>query len=380
MRKSKLWCYVLTASLILGGLICLPNGSSLLYASNSYAEREVLRNRWDILEEDSGSNREILEPMTTTARPSYSTPTPTGEVLRTLSKPTSTPKPTQTPTSKPTSTPKSTQTPTSKPTSTPKPTQTPTSKPTSTPKSTPKSTPTTTPKPTSTPTTPKSTSTPKPTSTPTSTPKLTPTSTPTSAPKPSITSTPAKFITPTTTQLVTPSPTTSSGPTSKIVPTQKVTDGNVPKNTSGDLDSNPDNSQEIIEENEEVPNSTQQIVQRFYIGVKYYYINDVKNEMDLAPIIKDGRTLLPIRYVSETFGAKVDWNGKEEKVTISFGEQIVELWIGKDAAIVGGKLKRLDVVPEIIEGRTVLPLRFVSENLGLKVAWDGDLKEVKITN
>ena len=352
MRKSKLWCYVLTASLILGGLICLPNGSSLLYASNSYAEREVLRNRWDILEEDSGSNREILEPMTTTARPSYSTPTPTGEVLRTLSKPTSTPKPTQTPTSKPTSTPKST----------------------------PKSTPTTTPKPTSTPTTPKSTSTPKPTSTPTSTPKLTPTSTPTSAPKPSITSTPAKFITPTTTQLVTPSPTTSSGPTSKIVPTQKVTDGNVPKNTSGDLDSNPDNSQEIIEENEEVPNSTQQIVQRFYIGVKYYYINDVKNEMDLAPIIKDGRTLLPIRYVSETFGAKVDWNGKEEKVTISFGEQIVELWIGKDAAIVGGKLKRLDVVPEIIEGRTVLPLRFVSENLGLKVAWDGDLKEVKITN
>ena len=102
--------------------------------------------------------------------------------------------------------------------------------------------------------------------------------------------------------------------------------------------------------------------------------------MDTAPIIKDGRALLPIRYVSETFGAKVDWDGKEEKVSISFGEKTVELWIGKDAAIVEGTLKRLDVVPEIIEGRTVLPLRFVSESLGLKVEWDEDLREIKLTN
>ncbi len=154
----------------------------------------------------------------------------------------------------------------------------------------------------------------------------------------------------------------------------------MPNNTSGDLESNPVSSPEVIEESEEIPNAIQQIVQRFYVGVKYYYTNDVKNEMDTAPVIKDGRTLLPIRYVSETFGAKVDWDGKEEKVSISFGDKTVELWIGKDAAMVDGTLKRLDVAPEIIEDRTVLPLRFVSESLGLKVEWDEDLREIKLSN
>lgn len=124
----------------------------------------------------------------------------------------------------------------------------------------------------------------------------------------------------------------------------------------------------------------EEIVQRFYVGKKQYYTNDRKNEMDTAPVIKGGRTLMPIRYVSETFGAKVDWNSKDRKVTISFEQKLIELWIGKDAAVVDGTLRRLDVAPEIIDGRTVLPLRFVSENLGLKVNWDGDLKEIKITN
>lgn len=201
---------------------------------------------------------------------------------------------------------------------------------------------------------------------------------------------PPVTLVPVTPTPVTPTPVTPTSanlsPTATVtmVPTPVVTEIDVTpkktKNTDVSTDK-PVSEPEVIVMPEEtpVPNFIA-IVQRFYVGMRQYYVNDKKNEMDTTPIVKDGRTLMPIRYVSETFGAKVDWDDKDKKVTISFGEKRVELWIGKDAALVDGTLKRLDVAPEIIDGRTVLPLRFVSENLGLKVQWDNDLKEIKVTN
>lgn len=179
---------------------------------------------------------------------------------------------------------------------------------------------------------------------------------------PTITPTPGVIKTPSsaTSKTVTQSSSTPI-PTSEKTPEKTVT---------------PSTNENVVIEQ---PNQ-EKIVQRFYVGKKQYYVNEMKNEMDTVPIIKDGRTLMPIRYVSESFGATVDWNSKDKKVTITYGQKLVELWIGKEAALVDGSLRRLDVAPEIIEGRTVLPLRFVSENLGLKVSWDKDLQEVKITN
>ena len=133
------------------------------------------------------------------------------------------------------------------------------------------------------------------------------------------------------------------------------------------------------------PKDIEQIIIRLYIGKTYYYVNDELLEMDVAPIIREGRTLLPIRYVAEALGAEVGWNGKEQKVTITFKGTTIELWIGKNTARVNGEYKLIDptnpnVKPIIIPpGRTMLPIRFIAENLGCRVDWDPKLREVKIT-
>ena len=135
----------------------------------------------------------------------------------------------------------------------------------------------------------------------------------------------------------------------------------------------------------QLPPKDETIIIKFYIGKTTYYVNDELMTMDVAPIILEGRTLLPIRYVAETLGATVEWEQKEQKVTIRFKETIIELWIGNNTARVNGEYKFIDsaninVKPITIPpGRTMLPIRFIAENLGCKVDWNPELKEVKVT-
>lgn len=131
--------------------------------------------------------------------------------------------------------------------------------------------------------------------------------------------------------------------------------------------------------------AVQSIIIRLYIDKTTYYVNDEMKTMDVAPIIKESRTLLPIRYVAEALGADVAWDPAERKVTITFKGTTIELWIDKNTARVNGEYKLIDasnpkVAPIIIPpGRTMLPIRFIAENLGCKVDWDPNLREVKIT-
>jgi hypothetical protein len=105
--------------------------------------------------------------------------------------------------------------------------------------------------------------------------------------------------------------------------------------------------------------------------------------LDSPPIIKNNRTLLPIRAVVEALGGTVGWDAMERRVTVSLGTTTIELWIGKSIAKVNGVDTPIDsanpkVVPEIINSRTMLPLRFVTENLGCDVQWDGTTKMITI--
>lgn len=118
--------------------------------------------------------------------------------------------------------------------------------------------------------------------------------------------------------------------------------------------------------------------QRFYIDSHFYYVNDVKKEMDTVPIIKEGRTFLPIRYVAEEIDAKVDWNQEEKSITISLDDKEIRLWINRDIAFVNNNLIEIEIAPFISDGRTLLPVRFVTESLGLGVKWDGSKKEVTV--
>lgn len=89
------------------------------------------------------------------------------------------------------------------------------------------------------------------------------------------------------------------------------------------------------------------------IDNKLMLVNKQEVIMDVAPIIIEGRTLLPIRWIAEPLGASVNWDAAEKKVTVSFGNEFIELWIGKNTALVNGTSTLIDpsnpkVVPVII--------------------------------
>jgi len=115
-----------------------------------------------------------------------------------------------------------------------------------------------------------------------------------------------------------------------------------------------------------------------------FTVNGKTEYLDSPPVIKNSRTLVPIRPIVEALGGSVGWDPAEKKVTVALGSNTIELWIGKPIARVNGMIKPIDstnpkVVPEIINGRTMLPLRFVTENLGCDVKWDPNTKTITIT-
>jgi hypothetical protein len=120
------------------------------------------------------------------------------------------------------------------------------------------------------------------------------------------------------------------------------------------------------------------------IGKSSFTVNSVPKTLDSPPVIKNSRTLLPIRAIIEALGGTVGWDPNERKVTIALRDTTIKLWIGKSITKVNGVDTPIDatnskVVPEIINSRTMLPLRFVAESLGCSVDWNPDTKTITIT-
>ncbi len=101
---------------------------------------------------------------------------------------------------------------------------------------------------------------------------------------------------------------------------------------------------------------------------------------DPKPYIKDGRTLVPFRKIFEIIGMEVFWNSLNQTVTARNESIDMEIYIGNKTARVNGREIGLDVAAEITEGRTFVPLRFVSENCGITVYWDSASRTVILTN
>ena len=116
-------------------------------------------------------------------------------------------------------------------------------------------------------------------------------------------------------------------------------------------------------------------------------LNDEKIKTDIPAIIHNDRTLIPIRAVIEKLDGKIEWNNDERKVTIKLKNNNIQMKIDDKIAIVNNKEVQLDVPPYIAyeendqsTGRTVVPIRFVMENLGLNVEWDHNTYTVLITS
>lgn len=119
------------------------------------------------------------------------------------------------------------------------------------------------------------------------------------------------------------------------------------------------------------PREVKRTVVRVYIGKYIMTVNDEPKAIDAPPFIEKGRTLVPIRAISEPLGAKVDWSDKERKVTIRLGGNTIEMWIGNPQGRINGKPYMMpDGVPPMIRrNRTFVPVRFVAEGLGAIVSW-----------
>lgn len=102
------------------------------------------------------------------------------------------------------------------------------------------------------------------------------------------------------------------------------------------------------------------------------------DENGTAPVIADGRTLVPIRAIAETLGGRIEWNNDSKTVTIVKGGTTIQLVIDEINARLNNNSVALDTAPVIINGRTMIPLRFAAESLGADVEWDSEKREITI--
>jgi len=115
------------------------------------------------------------------------------------------------------------------------------------------------------------------------------------------------------------------------------------------------------------------------IGKKEATVWNEARSNDVAPIIRNDRTMLPARFVTENLGATVDWIGEEQKVLITKDDLKIEIYIDSDKALVNGEIVELDSPAFIENDRTYTPVRFIAETLGVTVDWDEETQQVIIT-
>lgn len=114
------------------------------------------------------------------------------------------------------------------------------------------------------------------------------------------------------------------------------------------------------------------------IDQKAISVNGQTETIDQAPVIVDGNTLVPIRFVTEAIGSKVDWYGDAGKASVERSGQLMDFWLGNKDYLADGLRKTAEVSPQLMNGRTMVPLRVLSEHFGWKVTWDGSTRTVTL--
>ena len=111
-------------------------------------------------------------------------------------------------------------------------------------------------------------------------------------------------------------------------------------------------------------------------------VNGVSAEIDpgrgTMPVVKDGRTLVPIRAIIEAFGGTVGWEEGTKAVILTIENTAIKLFIDSDVAYLNSEKEEIDTAPTIINGRTMIPIRFVAEGFNIGVAWDASDKRVTL--
>ena len=108
-------------------------------------------------------------------------------------------------------------------------------------------------------------------------------------------------------------------------------------------------------------------------------LNGRKVLSEVSPRIIDNRTVVPIRNIAEELGFNVVWDSKKNLVRVLNSDNEMIFYINKDVADVNGEKLKLDVAPFILEGRTMIPLRFIAGSLNMNIEWVSKLRTVTVT-
>ncbi len=115
------------------------------------------------------------------------------------------------------------------------------------------------------------------------------------------------------------------------------------------------------------------------------FIYDEQIAFDVPPRIINSRTMVPMRKIFETLGATVDWYGDTQLIIATKNELVITMIIGESTFnvtnVISGEVKDfvLDSPPVIVNSRTLVPAKAISESLGYKVDWNGNTRSVYIT-
>lgn len=148
----------------------------------------------------------------------------------------------------------------------------------------------------------------------------------------------------------------------------------------------------VIDENISVETVTPTIVQPENTEKKNYILMKIGSpsmivgeetlEIDpgrnTAPIVQNGRTLVPIRAIIESMGGSASWDANERKITLEANGHKVQMYLGEKDIIADGETKQMDIAPEIINDRTMLPIRFAAENIGCQIEWIASTSQIVI--
>jgi len=128
------------------------------------------------------------------------------------------------------------------------------------------------------------------------------------------------------------------------------------------------------------------IILELWINKPEAFVDGQKTILEAPPTIMKNRTFVPVRFISEAFGAKVDWDHQEQKISIFYDNITINLWLTSSKVEkqtkTGDDIKIetfvLESPPFIYHDRTLIPIRFISESFGAQVHWDSKIQKVTI--
>lgn len=140
-----------------------------------------------------------------------------------------------------------------------------------------------------------------------------------------------------------------------------------------------DDADEIMPNEDTAPNNTSlKYIFEIQLDNPNMKINGESKEIDpgrgTKPILIEGRTMIPIRSVIESIGGEVTWDSENKKIGLYYTDKEVNLWLERNIIEVNGESKEIDVAPTVVNSRTLVPIRFIAENFGFEVEWNGATK------